>query len=252
MISVEQSSIPQISLSKPEIPLPLLDESVVIRLNIAVDDSSVVSDFKRGTAVGNDACRDDPVVRTSLFEMLSSASWREQLHHNVTLALFTRDIVDGKGETISWDRQLLIKITETIEKAGGFSPISWENRSIVEVAGPIKSKGWFLHAITAETWLLKLKIRVPRRAFTKNQLESLVTLPTLNQMEDIEQYGNEPRVRARVAGAWMELELQPHTLAELDTPKFWKWFDDAMAVFLGKPQETEPAPEASDPEKHSP
>ncbi len=164
----------------------------------------------------------------------------------------TRDSVDRKGEPIRWDRQLLIKITETIEQAGGFSPISWENRSIVEVAGPIKSKGWFLHAITAETWLLKLKIRVPRRAFTKNQLESLVTLPTLNQMEDIEQYGNEPRVRARVAGAWMELELQPHTLAELDTPKFWKWFDDAMAVFLGKPQETEPAPEASDPEKHSP
>jgi hypothetical protein len=70
-------------------------ESALIRLNIAVDDSGVVGDFKRGTAVGNDACRDYPVVRASLLKVLSSASRREQLHHNVTLAFLTRYIVDG-------------------------------------------------------------------------------------------------------------------------------------------------------------
>ena len=164
----------------------------------------------------------------------------------------TRDSVDRKGEPIRWERELLIKIADAIEADGGFSPINWENRSIVEVSGPVKSKGWFMHAITAETWLLKLKIRVPRRAFTKNQLESVASMPTLNQMEEIEQYGNEPRVRARAAGAWMELELRPHTLAEIDTPKFWKWLGDAMNVFLGKTANESLAEESIDPEKHMP
>jgi excinuclease ABC subunit A len=164
----------------------------------------------------------------------------------------TRDSVDRKGEPIRWDRELLIKITDAIEADGGFSPISWENRSIVEVSGPVKSKGWFLHAITAETWLLKLKVRVPRRAFTKNQLESVANMPTLNQMENIEQYGNEPRVRARAAGAWMELELRPHTLSELDSPKFWKWFGEAMGAFLGKTPTDSVPEESAEPEKHMP
>jgi excinuclease ABC subunit A len=164
----------------------------------------------------------------------------------------TRDSVDRKGEPIRWDRELLIKIADAIEAEGGFSPINWENRSIVEASGPVKSKGWFMHAITAETWLLKLKIRVPRRAFTKNQLESVATMPTLNQMEEIEQYGNESRVRARAAGAWMELELRPHKLGEIDTPKFWKWFGEAMNAFLGKTPNDEVAEESFEPEKHMP
>jgi excinuclease ABC subunit A len=164
----------------------------------------------------------------------------------------TADSVDRKGEPIHWDRQLLIKVIEAIEKKGDFSAVNWDNRSIVEVTGPVKSRGWFLHAITAETWLLVLKIRVPRRAFTKSQMESVVTLPTLNQMENIEQYGNEPRVRAKAAGPWMELEIRPHSLEELDKPKFWQFFNQAMDAFLGKTPEEEVVPENGDSEKHMP
>lgn len=145
-----------------------------------------------------------------------------------------RDSVDRKGDPVRWDRQLLVKVIDKIEAHGGFSPVNWDSRSVVEVTGPVKSRGWFLHAITAETWLLKLKFRVPRRMFTKSQLESVVVLPTLNQMENIEQYGNEPRVQARAADQFMELEIRPHTLPEIDTPKFWKWLEDAMNGFLGR------------------
>ncbi|MCA9134801.1 MAG: hypothetical protein KDA45_16650 [Planctomycetales bacterium] len=150
----------------------------------------------------------------------------------------TRDSLDRSGQSIRWERQLLVKVVEALENIEGFAPTQWESRSIVEVSGPVKSRGWFLHAITAETWLLKLKFRVPRRSFTKAQLLAVVELPTLNQLQEVELYGNEPRVKAKATGAWMELELQPHSLAEIDTPQFWNWLQTAAAAFLGKTSPT--------------
>lgn len=148
------------------------------------------------------------------------------------------DSVDRSGQSIRWDRQLLVKVIDKIESIDGFAPVAWENRSVVEVNGPIKSRGWFLHAITAETWLLQLKFRVPRRTFTKSELESVVNLQTLNQMEDVQAYGNQPRVKAKAAGAWMELEIRPHRLEEIDTPRFWSWLEQACNAFLGKTTES--------------
>ncbi|MCR9292599.1 MAG: excinuclease ABC subunit UvrA [bacterium] len=166
----------------------------------------------------------------------------------------TRDSLDRAGNPIRWDRQILTRIIDFLENIDGFSPTNWENRSIVEVTGPVKSRGWFLHAITAETWLLKLKFRVPRRSFTKSQLLSIVELPTLNQLEEVQMYGNEPRTKARASGQWMELEIRPHTLAEIDNNKFWNWLRDASFAFLGKtvtPKKESPDSKA-DPKSHMP
>jgi excinuclease ABC subunit A len=162
------------------------------------------------------------------------------------------DSVDRAGQPIRWDRQILVRIIEHIEAIEGFSPVSWENRSIVEVTGTVKSRGWFLHAITAETWLLKLKFRVPRRSFNKAELESVLTLPTLNQMEDVEAYGNEPRIRAKAAGTWMELEIRPFTFDEIDTPKFWNWLTNACNSFLGRTMDETGAIDASNPKDVTP
>ncbi|MCC7335729.1 MAG: excinuclease ABC subunit UvrA [Pirellulaceae bacterium] len=164
----------------------------------------------------------------------------------------TKDSVDRAGGQIRWERDILVKVIEALETVDGFAPTNWDNRSIVEVAGPVKSRGWFLHAITAETWLLKLKFRVPRRSFTKAQMLAIVELPTLNQMQEVEMYGNEPRVTARATGAWMELEIRPHTLAEIDSPKFWRWLRDASSAFLGKTTPTPETVESSDPKQHAP
>lgn len=164
----------------------------------------------------------------------------------------TRDSVDRAGHEIRWERDILAKVVERIEAIEGFSPTNWDNRSVVEIRRAVKSRGWFLHAITAETWLLKLKFRLPRRAFTKAQLESIVKLPTLNQLEEVEMYGNEPRVRAKATGAWMELEIRPHTLEEIDTAQFWKWLDEAGAAFLGKTTPAPVATEVADPKKQMP
>jgi excinuclease ABC subunit A len=164
----------------------------------------------------------------------------------------TRDSVDRAGGPIRWDRQIMIKLIERIEAIDGFAPTNWDNRSIVEVCGPVKSRGWFLHAITAETWLLKLKFRIPRRTFTKAQLESIVDLKTLNELSNVEQYGNEPRIRAKAAGAWMELEIRPHTLDEIDTAKFWQWLTDASTVFLGKTSPVAASSEELEPKDQKP
>ena len=168
----------------------------------------------------------------------------------------TQDSMDRAGNPIRWDRQVLVKLLEKIEAIEGFAPVSFENRSIVEVSGPVKSRGWFLHAITAETWLLKLKFRVPRRAFTKGQLEALLELKTLNQIDEIEAYGNESRIKAKAAGQWMELEIRAYTLDEIDTEKFWNWLQEASFAFLGKttPEkkaETKPGA-SSDPKNATP
>jgi excinuclease ABC subunit A len=162
------------------------------------------------------------------------------------------DSVDRAGQPIRWDRGILVRVLEEIERVEGFAPTSFENRSIVEVTGTIKSRGWFMHAITAETWLLKLKFRVPRRSFNKAELEAVVSLPTLNQMEDVEVYGNEPRVKAKAAGTWMELELRVFTLDEIDTPKFWDWLTRACNSFLGKTTDEGSSAESINPKEVSP
>lgn len=158
----------------------------------------------------------------------------------------TKDSVDRAGDPIRWERDILLKLVEKIEAIDGFSPTNFDNRSIVEVAGPVKSRGWFLHAITAETWLVTLKFRVPRRSFTKAELQSVVELATLNQLEDVEMYGNEPRIKAKAAGQWMELEIRPHKLEEIDTERFWKWLKEASYAFLGKTTTEKKKPEASE------
>lgn len=164
----------------------------------------------------------------------------------------TKDSVDRAGQPIRWERKILTKVIDAIEAIDGFAPTNWDNRSIVEVCGPVKSRGWFLHAITAETWLLKLKFRVPRRTFTKSQLQSIVELPTLNQLEEVEMYGNEPRIKAKATGAWMELELRVYTLDEIDKPQFWQWLQDASFAFLGKTSPVTETNETSDPKNHMP
>jgi excinuclease ABC subunit A len=149
------------------------------------------------------------------------------------------DSLDRAGQPIRWDRRILVKVVEHLEAIEGFGPVNWANRSIVEVTGDVKSRGWFMHAITAETWLLKLKFRFPRRNFSKAELESLLQLKTLNQLEDVQAYGNEARIRAKASGPWMELEIRPHTLEEIDLAKFWNWLTQASYAFLGKTTQSE-------------
>jgi excinuclease ABC subunit A len=115
---------------------------------------------------------------------------------------------------------------------GEFSDTDWNSRSVVEIAAKKKTDGWFLHAITGETWLLKLKFRVSRGAFRREELIDRLNLKTLNQMEDLPVYGNEPRVRCKaLRGPWQEVEIRAYSLDEIDAPPFWSFLETAVRSF---------------------
>ena len=145
----------------------------------------------------------------------------------------THDRVGRKGEPCQWDGEILARVVDRIHELGEFAETNWNNRSIVEITGERKSDGWFLHAITGEAWLLKLKFRVYRGTFKRDELETRIQLKTLNEMDNLPIYGNEPRVKVRSsAGPWQEVELRVHTLDEIDTPSFWSFLEEAVAGFF--------------------
>jgi excinuclease ABC subunit A len=145
----------------------------------------------------------------------------------------TADRVDRRGGPCQWDGKILGMVVDRIHELGEFSDTDWNSRSVVEIAASKKSDGWFFHAITAETWLLKMKFRVAKNSFKRDQLQVDLALKTLNQMDELPVYGNEPRVKVKnLRGPWQEVEIRAHTLEEIDTPAFWKFLDRAVSAFF--------------------
>ena len=93
---------------------------------------------------------------------------------------------------------------------------------MVEISAERKSDGWFFHAITGEEWLAKLKFRVARRTFQREDLVKQLGMTPLNEMHDLPVYGTDRRVKCRnLRGPWQEIELRVHRLDEIDHPHFW-------------------------------
>ena len=151
-----------------------------------------------------------------------------------------KERVDRKGQPVNWDGQMLEKVVDHIEQFDCFSETNWNERTVVEIAGKTKSHGWFFHAITAETWLLKMKFRVKRGTFQRDELPKKLDLKTLNQLDEIPLYGNQPRVKVTspVPG-WQEVELRVWNMNELDTPEFWKFLDNAIEGFEARSKRIE-------------
>jgi excinuclease ABC subunit A len=144
----------------------------------------------------------------------------------------TQDRVGRNGEPCKWDGRVLNRVVDRIHELGKFSDTNWNARSVVEIAAAKKSDGWFLHAITGETWLLKLKFRISRGAFRREDLAARLDLKTLNQMEDLPVYGNQPRVRTKtLRGPWQEVEIRVYSLEEIDTAEFWSFLKTAVESF---------------------
>ena len=147
-------------------------------------------------------------------------------------AWHTRDRVGRKGEPCRWNGRILSEIVDRIQKSDGFGDTNWNARTIVEIAGETKSHGWFLHAITGESWLLKLKFRVAKNTFRREEITRRFDLKPLNQMDELPVYGNEPRVRAKaIRGPWQEIEFRVHSWNEVDTPEFWNFLEQAIEGF---------------------
>jgi len=154
----------------------------------------------------------------------------------------TQDRVGHDGNPVNWDGRALAAVIDRIEQHEGFAPTNWSSRSVVEVTGAKSSLGWFLHALTGERWLLKLKFRVRRGTFKQSELQERIPLKTPNQMEELPIYGNQSRVRLSSQGTWQEIEVRVHTLEEIDTPEFWQFLEDAIEGFSERVKRVESDP----------
>ncbi len=144
----------------------------------------------------------------------------------------TKDRVGRRGEPCRWDGRILEAVEQRLQATGKFAPTNWNSRTIVEITGHTKSDGWFMHAITGEAWLLKLKFRVAKGTFQRESLQKRLPLPALNAMDELPVYGNEPRVKCKaLRGPWQELELRLHAWEDVNQPEFWKIMDDAVLGF---------------------
>ena len=91
-----------------------------------------------------------------------------------------------------------------------------------------------MHAITGESWLVKLKFRTAKKSFRAEDLEARFDLKPLNQMDDLPIYGNDSRVRCKTArGPWQEIEFKLHSWEETNTPEFWEFLETAVRGFEG-------------------
>ncbi|MHB0957758.1 MAG: excinuclease ABC subunit UvrA [Pirellulaceae bacterium] len=154
------------------------------------------------------------------------------------------DRVGRKGEPCRWDGRILETVVDRIQELGTLSETNWKSRGVVEIAAEKKSVGWFFHAITGEAWLLKMKFRVAKNTFQRRELIERLPLKTLNQLEELPIYGNEPRVKCRsLRGPWQEVQINVHSWEEIDTPEFWSFLHEAVAGFQKFTELTELKPE---------
>jgi excinuclease ABC subunit A len=123
-------------------------------------------------------------------------------------------------------------VEQRVQELTDFSSTDWNTRSVVEVAAKRKSDGWFMHALTGETWLVKLKFRVAKNTFKRDALIADLGLKPLNDLEDLPVYGRRQRVRCKnLRGPWQEVQIDAHSWKEIDTPEFWSFLERAVAGF---------------------
>ncbi len=160
----------------------------------------------------------------------------------------TQDRVGRAGEQVKWDGRILSEVVDRIEQHENFADTDWNQRGSVDIASNKKTEGWFFHAVTGDTWFVKLQFRVRPRAFKREELIDQVPLLSANDLEDIPVYGNAPRVKLTNAkSAWQEIEFKVHSFDEINHDGFWRFVDDAIASFQNKAEIAKAAIEANSP-----
>jgi excinuclease ABC subunit A len=144
----------------------------------------------------------------------------------------TAERVTGKGVPCRWEGAILDWLDERIHELGAFSDTNWNHRTIVEIAAPTKTQGWFLHAMTGLERMVRLVFRAGRNAFKQADLAQRLGIRPLNEMEGLEVYGAEERVQvANRKGPWQEVAILAHRLSDVDTPAFRTFLGHAVASF---------------------
>jgi excinuclease ABC subunit A len=144
----------------------------------------------------------------------------------------TSDRVTNKGKPCRWEGAILTWLDEQIHESGVFGDTHWGQRTVVEIAAPRKSQGWFFHAYTGEEWLVWLVFRVGRNTFKSADLQRRLGIRPLNETPGLEVYSNEERIGAiNSRGPWQSVVVKAHRLSEIDTPAFRDFLREATQSF---------------------
>ncbi len=144
----------------------------------------------------------------------------------------TVERISHGGKPCRWEGAILDWVDKEVHARGPFSPTNWNHRSVVEIAAPNKSQGWFLHMMTREEWLLRLVFRVGKNTFKQGDLVRQLGIRPLNETPGLEVYSNEERVWITShKGPWQSVTVQVHRLSEIDTPAFRAFLDKAAEAF---------------------
>ncbi|MCH7685154.1 MAG: excinuclease ABC subunit UvrA, partial [Planctomycetes bacterium] len=147
----------------------------------------------------------------------------------------TTDRVSHNGKPCRWEGAALEQVIDEIESSEGFAPVNWNNRSVVEMMGKRKIGGWFLHAMTADEWLLTFKFRVKKNTFQQDELREKLALKPLDQVDELPVYGRTERVRVKnQKGPWQEVSIAVHWLKEIESPAFAEFLTQARQSYLGE------------------
>jgi excinuclease ABC subunit A len=144
----------------------------------------------------------------------------------------TTDRVTSEGRPARWEGKILDWLDEKVRALGEFGETKWHDRSVVEIAAPSRSQGWFLHAMTGEEWLLRLVFRVGKNTFTSKELVQRLGIKPLNDTPGLEVYGDQDRVWVTNHKIpWQSVTVRVHRLSEINTPAFRAFLKEAADSF---------------------
>ena len=86
--------------------------------------------------------------------------------------------------------------------------------------------------MTSQEWLLRLVFRVGKNAFKQGELVERLAIAPLNDTPGLEVYSDKERVWVtNHKGPWQSVTVQVYRLAEIDTPAFQEFLEEAVASF---------------------
>jgi excinuclease ABC subunit A len=156
----------------------------------------------------------------------------------------TAERVTNDGKPCRWEGAILDWIDEHVHGLGDFGDTDWSQRSVVEIAAPVRTQGWFVHMMTGMEWLVRLVFRVEKNKFKGPELVRRMGIRPLNETPGLEVYGSDDRVWVTPhKGPWQSVTVLAHRLSEVDTPAFRAFLAEAAASFLANLKKLKTRPE---------
>ncbi|MCA9188752.1 MAG: excinuclease ABC subunit A, partial [Planctomycetales bacterium] len=154
-----------------------------------------------------------------------------------------QDRIAHTGQPCRWEGMALKFVLDLLGKQKALAEPNWNHRSTVEVKGQTGS-GWFLHARTGGEWLLALCFRVKKNTFESDSLDQQLGLLPLDERDDIQAYGRDPRVKVRnLKTPWQEVTVKVWNREEIDNTAFRQFLQTAVDGFLKQSQQERANPD---------